>query len=151
MIRVPLFLLIVFALAGCALERNARPDAAVPDDLRQVEVLAMDAYRRGDWAEAERFYTELGRRVPAEAEVWFRLGNIHARLGRPEEAITAYREALVRDPESAKAWYNMGVLQVRQAMNSFARMQGHVGPEAPLHEQSMRVYEGLKALVRGGE
>jgi tetratricopeptide (TPR) repeat protein len=46
---------------------------------------------------------------PGNDDAWFSLGFAYGNLGRNQEAITAYREALRLKPDFVEAWCNLGV------------------------------------------
>jgi tetratricopeptide (TPR) repeat protein len=139
------------ALAGCAGGAAATHKGAAGDgeDLIQVREAAEAAYAAKDYAESEKHYTLLARRVPLEADNWFRLGNIYARTARPEAALAAYREALVRDPEHRKAWYNLGILQLRAAAASLEQLQNLPGADDAMTRRSREILEQLRATMQG--
>lgn len=68
----------------------------------------IEAFRRGDWLEAERRFLE--SLVAGEAaEGWFWLGLARARLGRIAEAAEAFTQAVALMPENAVYHYNLGL------------------------------------------
>ncbi len=147
-------LLLVVAMTGCQ-RTPERPVASVaPDgaaiDIKATEALASERYAAGDWAAAEVQYVALAREIPQQADYWFRLGNIYARTDRPDPAVSAYREALVRDPQLSKAWFNMGVVQLRQAANSFHKMEVHVPAGDPSRVQAEVAYAAILAILNEG-
>ncbi|MEQ8496244.1 MAG: tetratricopeptide repeat protein, partial [Gammaproteobacteria bacterium] len=111
------------------------------------------AYSAGEWAAAEPHYRALVAAIPQDAELWFRLGNIYARVDKPDAAVAAYREALVREGDLAKAWFNMGVVQLRQAANSFLKLGAHVDPADPVARQGAEAYEAIMVILgrQGGD
>ncbi len=118
-----------------------------PDDPIQVEILADRAYDEKNWAVSEENYRKMAIALPVEAKPWFRLGNIFAHTDRPDDAIRAYREALVRRPDFTKAWHNMGVVQVKQAARTFNDLTIYADPDSPLYNKSERIYQGLMDLL----
>lgn len=136
-------------LAACASSPAGRDEqAAAPrTDLAEVQRLAEAAYADGDWAAAETHYQQLVRATPQEGSFWFRLGNIFARTTRPDDAVIAYREALVRDAADGKAWFNMGVVQLRQAANSFLQMNLHVKGDDPFATQGLQAYNDIMDIL----
>jgi cytochrome c-type biogenesis protein CcmH/NrfG len=145
-------LVLVFAmtfLVACTPGQSLRPDEDLPRRMEDLQQLARETYEQQDWAGSEKYYRAWLDRMPGEVEPWFRLGNIYARTERPDEAVAAYREALVRDPQRATAWHNMGVLYLRQAANSFLQMQTHVDPQDPLYARGTRIFQGIGELLQG--
>ncbi|MGR8919409.1 MAG: tetratricopeptide repeat protein [Gammaproteobacteria bacterium] len=143
--RGPLAGLLLLAACSSAPEREDPAAAAV--DLNAARASADAAYEAGEWREAETHYAALLRAAPQEAGYWFRMGNIYARTERPDQAVQAYREALVRDANNAKAWFNMGVVQLRQAANSFGQMQLHLDETDPIARQGEKAYAGIMAIL----
>jgi len=137
---------LVLLLSGCAAFRGG------PVEPRTAEIAAAReagerAYAAHEWDAAEPHYRTLVGAIPQDAELWFRLGNIYARVDKPDAAVAAYREALVRDGDMAKAWFNMGVVQLRQAANSFLKLGAHVDPEDPVTQQGSEAYEAIMAIL----
>ena len=109
---------------------------------------ALEAHlSRKDWAAAEVLYAELVTLLPQNAEYWFRLGNCYTRTGKPDEAVVAYREALVRDPELSKAWYNMGLVQLRQSVNSFQQMSQYAEAGSKQRQIGESVYRAILEIL----
>jgi tetratricopeptide (TPR) repeat protein len=130
--------LICSLTAGCA-GKNLTRDREV----------AYQAYAAGDYARAAGEFEALVHEAPADADLWFRLGNSQARLQQPGKAVDAYRNALVRDPSLAKAWYNMGLIQLQEALKSFADMQEHVRADDPAALRGKRLRDAIISLLEG--
>jgi Flp pilus assembly protein TadD len=133
-------------LAGC---QSMTGKTAVPAaiDVASARAAGESAYAAADWRGAEPHYRALVTAVPQDAELWFRLGNIYARSDQPDAAVSAYREALVRDADLGKAWFNMGVIQLRQAANSFLKMNVHAAAGDPAAVQGAAAYEAVMAIL----
>jgi cytochrome c-type biogenesis protein CcmH/NrfG len=142
--------LMILLLAGCAGNPAGRDKAAAEPDLFQVRQAAASSYASKDYAESEKQYTLLVQKVPVEAENWFRLGNIYARTNRPEQAIAAYREALVRAPDNSKAWFNMAILQLNTAASSLTELQRNAPDGDPLAARSKEVVTQILNIIKGG-
>lgn len=146
--RFLLPLLGLLLLSACQ-PQTVRPDATASDSDNGLDMQeqAYKAYSEGDWAEAEKAYLALTRQIPKDADPWFRLGNIYAHLNRPNEAITAYQEAVVRRPKHAKAWHNMGIVQLRQASNSFSYLESVTETGDPLNERATVLLDTMMQLL----
>jgi tetratricopeptide (TPR) repeat protein len=134
-------LLLAALVAGCGgnmIKRN---------EWLQLQMAAADAYEKEDWRTAERHYKELIEGVPGEGEFRFRLGNVYARTHRPEEAVKAYKEALVRQKVKSKTWHNMGIVYVRQAANAFTQMLEDMPADDPLFERAMALNEAILKIL----
>ncbi len=135
-------------LAACQSAPNKSEEPTHSDhDLGAVRAQADEAYAAGDWEAARPHYETLVRELPQDGAFWFRLGNVYARTERPDAAVAAYREAVVRNAADGKIWFNMGVVQLRQAANSFLKMDLHVDPGDPLAEQGKRAYTMIMEVL----
>lgn len=143
---VPLALMT--ALAACGGQTNTQPEEEV--NLIELQREAIEAYERRDWVAAERHYTQLVQKAPKDAETWFRLGNIFARVNQVDNAVRAYREALIRNPDNARAWNNMGVVQLRQAANTFRELYNNSELDNPLNERAGELFKALTELLEKG-
>ena len=146
---------VLFLLAACGSTPERSETKPVEDaprvDLKVALASGKAAYAAKKWREAERHYAILVKRIPQEPDHWFRLGNIYGRTDRPDLAVAAYREVLVRDSDYAKAWFNMGIVQLRQAANSFRKMEVHVDESEPMRKQATHAYESILAIISGDD
>lgn len=110
---------------------------------------AYQAYNAGDYELAAEKFTTLVQAVPKDAELWFRLGNSHARAKHPKEAVNAYENALLRDPQMSKAWYNMGIIYLQAALKTLTEMEGHVPVDDPVGKKGRELREGVFSLLEG--
>lgn len=99
--------------------------ALAPDSATALENLSVTLVGRGEAEKALEFSTQAIRLKPAAA-TFDRRGYILAQLGRHEEAIRDFRQALDADPQLADAHNNLGVsLQAsghsEEAIESFSR------------------------------
>jgi protein O-GlcNAc transferase len=78
-------------------------------DLQQLFASAAAAQQAGNLVEAERLYREALAQAPVP-EMLVNHGNILTRLGRREEALARYDQALVTNPGLVLALYNRGNL-----------------------------------------
>lgn len=135
----------MLALAGCAGADQVRGS---PVELGRLEQQATQAYAAGHYTQALTAYQQLAARVPGQAEVWFRLGNVQTRLEQLDQAADAYLHALALDPHDAKAMHNLGVVRLRQAEAAFAQSANSAGRAQPsLRGQSTRMADGIARLV----
>ncbi len=120
-------LFLVVSLFGCTITPGM-------ETLSQWRVKADQAYQAQDYSNALNYYKKLSEAVPAEAELWFRLGNTLARLNRTDEAVKAYREALLRDTRFSKAWYNTGLNQLRASSETFSESLRYIPKTDPVYQ-----------------
>jgi len=140
--RLPTLLLAAILLAGCQAVAPVRTD-----DLMALEREAASAYQAEDWEKALPAYQALTRRVPRDPELWFRLGNVHARLRQPEEAVAAWQRALTLNPRDGRAWHNIGITRLRQAANAFTQMAQSLPPEDPLQPRALDLAEQVLNIL----
>lgn len=137
-------LLLLAACDSLNLKPLTQPDL---EELAALRVEADKAYAAEDWATAEVAYRRLTESVAAEAENWFRLGNIYVRRDRPYDAIALYREALVRDPRHARAWHNLALTQLRVATNTFVELQQYIDASDPVMPRARQLVDGITRLL----
>ncbi len=88
---------------------SARPADSTTNLLR----LAGDIEARGSVETAVPLYERAAAASPADAVAHTRLGDAYARLGRYQEAESAYRAGLAREPEYGPALLGLGGVLVR--------------------------------------
>ena len=140
-------LLFVMLLTACV--SNPKQPASAGQDLLPLRREAASAYQSKDYAKALPLYETLVQRVPTDALLWFRLGNLRARLKQPDQAILAYRRAVELNPALDKAWHNMSILYLRQATNSLTQMLQHTDPRGPLYSRALKLSDGVIRLLEG--
>ena len=84
------------------------PQAAPP--ARALGFIAAQGKR---YPEAERWFREVVRIVPQDADTWFNLGYVLGEANRSEDAIAAFRQAVALRPNIDRAWYGMGLCLAR--------------------------------------
>jgi tetratricopeptide (TPR) repeat protein len=145
-----ILLSIILLITACNME-NTKPDSESYSNLEELIVLrqnAEKAYQNDDWAKAIEFYDKLTREVPKDADLWFRLGNAHARLNHPGAALQAYQKALSIDPKNSKIWHNMGIVQLKLATNTFIEMQAYTTPDDPLSIRASHAVHAISKLLQ---
>ncbi len=99
----------------------------------------------GDYA-AAACYQEATRHNPDLAQAWFDLGSTLLALGKHEQAIPAFRSALIAQPESTQAMLAMGHTALRvddllAAEEGFSRLR-------ELQPNNIEAYRGLGKVYR---
>ncbi|MGE5640475.1 MAG: tetratricopeptide repeat protein [Clostridia bacterium] len=136
------FLAAAAACAGCTGGSAWEAKPLDPDaDLVTINREAELAYESGEAAKAEALYKSLVRKMPNDAETWFRLGNLYARNNRPDEAANAYQKALLANNADPRAWHNLGVVRLRQAWAAMLQAYDNLKSGDPL-------YESVEATLR---
>lgn len=142
---------LLLALGGCAGIKMPTMTSALPE--REVDLISLNreaqlASESGESAKAEALYKSLVRRMPNDADTWFRLGNLYARNNKPDEAVGAYHRALIANGADARAWYNLSVIRMRQAWAAMLQVQAQETLPAndPLRQQAEEVLGYLEKL-----
>jgi len=139
-----LFISLLF-LAGCGASAVIQTFDNDPDVIT-INREAQLAYEGGENAKAEALYKSLVRKMPNDAETWFRLGNLYARSNRPDEAANAYQRALIADNANPRAWHNLGVIRLRQAWAAMMQAQEYLKPDTPLYQAVDLVLKQLEKM-----
>lgn len=133
-------------LAGCAagtgqggalLQAGASPES-------ELLTRAQFAPGDGEAARTEALYIAVLRKVPNDAETWYRLGNLYANNNRPDPAAAAYARTLLSDNGNARAYHNLAVIRLRQAYA--ALLQGQLSVDADDQAMTQRIDELLEQL-----
>jgi len=139
---------LLLLLTACQVNSPLIRDAGTKDkSLMTVRKEAIEAYQRRDYQTALPLYTRLTSEVPIDPELWFQLGNIHARLQQPQPAIAAYQAALKLNPSYSKAWHNMGVVQIQQSANTFTQMLQNTPVHDPLYVRGEAISQQLLSIL----
>lgn len=80
----------------------------------------------GDHQGAIDIYKAMLDQHPSVGQVWNNLGVSYREIGRPDEALSSFRNAVEFAPQMAEAWNNLGVAQdelnqPENAMNSYKK------------------------------
>lgn len=134
-------LVVVSFLAACS-------SFAKHEDLLQLRAQAGKAYTQGDYVQAQRLYEGLVKKVPEDADLYFRLGNAYARGSQAEKAVLAYQAAVTRDPRLHKAWNNMGTIQLRASANSFTQLLQNLNPNDPMYDTGLDLVNKVLGILK---
>jgi tetratricopeptide (TPR) repeat protein len=111
------------ALAALAAASIAGPAASQEVDLDQLLSQAVTRHRAGDLEAAAVLYERILREAPNAALVRSNLGAVYARLGRNDDAIAQYRQALALE-DNAAIRYNLAIALQRAGRISEAMAEG---------------------------
>ncbi len=87
---------------------------AAPGDPRALLVAGMGRRRRGDLEGARSIFEPLARAQPRSAQTHHELGMALAGLGRSDDALAAFRQAVALSPGFVDARFDLAVLLYRQ-------------------------------------
>jgi tetratricopeptide (TPR) repeat protein len=79
-------------------------------------------FDQGQHAQAEHVALEMGRQQPASAEPWYLRGALYQVLGRHDEALACYQQALQRNATHEAVLNNLGVLLTQRKQYAQAAM-----------------------------
>ncbi len=140
-------LAILSLLAGCASTGGSIGHRKMRgEEIFTLSAEADKAYRESRWLDAARQYQLLTEKVPNDAWAWFRLGNVHARQGNYDLAISAYESSLERNPRQAKPWFNLSTAYLLNARLAMMRAREHMNPDDPaaaLIDQRLETLQGI--------
>lgn len=80
-----------------------RPEA------KQLRTVASDYVLLGDFADADKWFTEVTAETPEDAEAWYLLGRTKYNENRFEEAIASFQHVLALRPKDVQAEDNLGL------------------------------------------
>lgn len=112
MIRFILSLLIclfVFVSPTHAGENINIPTEAQLQAGEEIARLAIEATEKGDFSQAEDFWTQLINQFPSNPAVWSNRGNARVSQNKVEEAIADYNQSIALAPEAPDPYLNRGV------------------------------------------
>lgn len=91
-----------------------------PGNLQAARHLAGIAAARQRWEIAEDWYQKVLALAPEDADIWFNLGFVRERHGKPEAALAAFSAATRIKPALDRAWHGMGLAHAQLAQHSAA-------------------------------
>lgn len=84
-----------------------------PNNVQAARHLAFIAARRKQFDVADKWFVEVLRLTPGDADTHFNRGFVLEQAGRSREAVAAFAEAVRLKPSSDRAWYGMGLAHAR--------------------------------------
>jgi len=144
-VRSLLWLILATFLSSCV----ATTPVSQAKHLLAMDQKAQGYYQSGDYTNALEAYQFLAKEMKTGARYWYFVGNCYARLERPNEAVQAYREALVRRPDDAKAWHNLVLVEAKLMSNTMAEMSQSVPADNPLMKKVDLIHQRLNSVVFG--
>lgn len=133
-------------LSACATTGAIPAAASSTNNLLQIRAAAAAAYSRADAKTARLLYKALSERVPNDAQVWRRLGNLYVLSGENDQALNAYAHAIKLGGANSEVWYNVGVVRVRQAEGALIHAQQSAPPDSGLHKSLAATSQRLHAV-----
>jgi tetratricopeptide (TPR) repeat protein len=84
---------------------------AEPEAIGHLNLKAATLGRLGDFGDAIPLYEEVLRRAPGQPRVWLSYGHMLKTVGRQDEGVAAYRQAIALNPALGEAWWSLANLK----------------------------------------
>lgn len=75
----------------------------------ELKIVSFDYVLLADYADADKWLTQVVRESPADAEAWYFLGRARYNENRFADALTAFQQSVKLEPKSVKAEDNLGL------------------------------------------
>jgi Flp pilus assembly protein TadD, contains TPR repeats len=146
-----LWLVILFTFAMCA---PLLPAQSTPDNVEDAFARAIQLHQSGDIEGAIRGYQLILAKHPERVDVRSNLGAAYSRLGRYEEAITSYKQALELADNNETIRFNLALAYYKGALfvdaaNELTKLLA--SPRADLPQRPNAVLLLAECQVRIGE
>jgi tetratricopeptide (TPR) repeat protein len=139
-----------FALTLCAvlalhatLALGASPEEQRNRQFQKAEAL----YLSGHLQEAASAFADLAKKYANDARIWLKYGNTLTKLGRYDEAASAFQSALNRDPMEGGAALNQALVRLAQAQASIGEAVARLPAGSPERAQADTLQRQLEALL----
>jgi len=133
------------ALAGCASTGTKSVEESNTSSMFSKTVAAADeAARRGNFQAALTLYAQALSEA-STAEVWFKAGAAHSRLGNAREAVFAFSRSIDLDPLNADVHEQIGLLYVAQ--REIVPARSHLERAIAIDSKRWRSHNGLGVLA----
>ena len=99
-----------------------RAVAVKPDHAHSIEKLGLAYFKQKRYAEAIQSFEQLKTYKP-DAKTYNYLGESYLEIGKPEESLTAFNNAVSYNPDFDKARYNLGRAYLKQGDRDSANVQ----------------------------
>ncbi len=97
-------------------ERHFEAAIAIdPNDTHAIDRVALLVYQQGRYADAARWYAELAKLWPANAQTFANLAAAQAQAGNPQEAVRTFEHALSLDPNLEAARHGLALARASAA------------------------------------
>ncbi len=106
------------------------PSSPANNEAQSLREEALKKFKEGNYAASQETWNKLAVLTPTDPEVYNNLGVVLKKMGKKDEAQTAYRTALGLKPDYPEALNNLGVVLMEKLMNDEAR---------PLFEKSIQL------------
>eukprot|EP00461_Guttulinopsis_vulgaris_P003284 UN03285 len=114
----------------------------------EARLAGNDAFTAGNWAEAEKLYTEAIKRNPKNAKCWGNRAAVYIKLAQWEQAMKDCDEALKLDPKFVKAMIRKG--KVLHFLKSYAAAMDiyHAALEIANDSEKLQLQEEIMTTQR---
>lgn len=139
-----------FALTLCALLALHASLAlgATPEEQRNRQFQKAEAlYLSGHLKEAASAFEDLSKKYASDARIWLKYGNTLTKLGRYDEAASAFQSALNLDPMEGGAALNQALVRLAQAQAAIGAAVTRLPVGSPERAQAETLQRQLEALL----
>jgi tetratricopeptide (TPR) repeat protein len=140
--RFAITLCAVLAL-GASLSFGATPEEQRNRQFQKAEAL----YLSGHLEEAAAAFDDLSKKYANDARIWLKYGNTLTRLGRYDEAASAFQSALNLDPTEGGAALNQALVRLAQAQAAIGEAVTRLPVGSPEHARAETLQRQLEALL----
>jgi tetratricopeptide (TPR) repeat protein len=138
-------LLFIVLTTACNV-KNTMPGPEAKIDESALKKIAATAYDNEAWKDVIRYYKQLTKKFPNNAESWYRIGNAYTQLNQTRFAVDAYQKALAIDSSNSKILHNMGVVQLQESTRTFIDLKNQTQPNDPLYIRAQLVINAIANL-----
>jgi tetratricopeptide (TPR) repeat protein len=122
--------------------------AAAPEEQRNRQFQKAEAlYLSGHLQEAAAAFDDLAKKYANDARIWLKYGNTLTKLGRYDEAASAFQSALNLDPTQGGAALNQALVRLAQAQAAVGAALTHLPAGTPEYAQAETLQRQLEALL----
>ena len=142
-----IILITTILLTGCGVQNvieGSKTESIENTSLRQ---LGDDAYDDQIWDDVVKYYTKLVKTSSDDSKLWYRIGNAYNQLGQTNFAINSYQAALALDEYNTKILHNLAVIQLRESIKTFLKLEKYTNHNDPLNIRAQLVINTITTLL----
>lgn len=103
-------------------------------DVRNLRAAVLG--RTGEYEEAARLYAEMAEAFPRHAKIWMSYGHVLKTIGRQDEAVAAYRQAIDCQADLGEVWWSLANLKTATfSDDDIAAMEAALAGDPPPAEE----------------
>jgi tetratricopeptide (TPR) repeat protein len=138
---------LIAVCAALALYTSAACGAS-PDEQRNRQFQKAEAlYLSGHLKEAAAAFDDLAKKYANDPRIWLKYGNTLTKLGRYDDAASAFQNALNLDPTQGGAALNQALVRLAQAQAAVGEAVTRLPAGTPERTQAETLQKQLEALL----